>query len=160
MTSFHQLLREASSVMGWPPIVRPHITISVVAPIRTTAIGGAKPPFVAKLTSTEPPRPWKSQLSFNDIGNVTEPLQGNGAVLGFAALRSSSKAQTMTERRVRAIAIQKLNWRSKMELFCNWSASGTRLIDTVVIASALILFVSCPAATSLRGNHDRGARLA
>jgi len=36
----------------------------------------------------EPPRPRKSQLPFNDIGNVTTPerRQGNGAVPGFAVL--------------------------------------------------------------------------
>ena len=31
----------------------------------------------------------------NDTDNVTEPLQGNGAVPGFAALRSSSKLKQL-----------------------------------------------------------------
>ena len=57
-------------------------------------------------------------------------------------------------------AIQKLNWRSKWNCLEIGARAGRAQLIPVVIASDLICFVSCPAATSLRGNHDKGARLA
>jgi hypothetical protein len=58
---------------------------------------GAKQTFVAKLTSAKPPRPQKSQLSFDHIGNVaTRSLIKETAPCPVCAARfqSSSKAQT------------------------------------------------------------------
>jgi hypothetical protein len=49
-------------------------------------------------------------------------------------------------------AIQKLNWRSKRELLANWSASGTGLIDAVVMASELIVLSGRHKLA--RGNHE------
>ena len=74
----------------------------------------AKRTFVAKLTLAEPPRPRKSQLSFNHIGNARTQNFFEEAVLArfrcasIFFITSSNNRTTPSSN-----AIQKLNWRSK-----------------------------------------------
>jgi len=82
-------------------------------------LAGAKQTFVAKLTSAKSPRPRKSQLSFDYIGNVaTRSLIKETALCPVCAARfqSSSKAQTITERLVRATPSR--NWIGEAKWNC------------------------------------------
>jgi hypothetical protein len=97
----------------------------------------AKRSFVAKLTSASFHGP--AEVAALVQLNNSEPHQGNGAVPGFAVLSNLAKSANNDRTTSSCDAIQKLNWRSKRELLASWSASGTGLIDAVVMASELIV---------------------